>query len=373
MGKRAVVSKSRRSSDQSRDFAGNPDWGLRLTMLAMDRQLTAMPCDCYLIRLIHYASRQALPGQRLWPASQLRKEATVRFLRAQNRAGYDVYFRPFIPGGRNAGYILVDLDSVQPAVLDRMASEGHQPCLVTQTSPGHLQAWVQVNLEPLALPVATAIARHLAVLYQADRASADGAHVGRLAGFTNQKPHRRLPSGLAPFVKVLQDASVLASQGSSLVETATRLLQSPPRALRQPKVIVSHTSMDDSSPRDSVSHFWAVGRATAEYQKHLRSLRIPQRFTDIDWSIADFWIAKVLISQGASLEEVRNVLRWGSPHFPRGHSDPEDYLHRTVRRALHEWTRETFPALDQQVCPTDPPRARPCVAHTADAASRGWK
>jgi hypothetical protein len=89
------------------------DRGLWLSMRALDRQLAAMPCRLYQIRLVHYARRQAFPGQRLWRASQLAAPATVRFLRARNRAGYDVYFRPYV-GEHNAGYILLDLDGGPP-------------------------------------------------------------------------------------------------------------------------------------------------------------------------------------------------------------------------------------------------------------------
>ena len=71
------------------------DRGLWLSMRALDRQLTARPCHLYQIRLVHYASRRAFPGERLWRASQLAAAATVRFLRARNREGYDVYFRPY--------------------------------------------------------------------------------------------------------------------------------------------------------------------------------------------------------------------------------------------------------------------------------------
>jgi len=74
--------------------------------------------------------------------------------------------------------------------------------------------------EPSTLParVATVIARHLARLCLAGRGSAEGRHLGQLAGFTNQKPQRRLPTGLAPWVRVLQTLGALASQGPSLVE-----------------------------------------------------------------------------------------------------------------------------------------------------------
>src|SRR5262245_24873035 len=109
-----------------------------------------MPQELYLVRLIHHATRTAFPGERLWTATQLGQESTVRFLRVRNREGCDVYVQLYADN-RNAGYILLDLDHANAATLERMRVNEHQPCVVLQTSPGHLQAWIQVSavyLEP---------------------------------------------------------------------------------------------------------------------------------------------------------------------------------------------------------------------------------
>jgi DNA primase RepB-like protein len=148
------------------------DSGFFLTLQALRRQLAAMPCDFYLIRLIQRHTRKALPGDRVWTAPQVLFGRTVSFLRARNREGYDVYFQPYA-FQRNAGYILVDLDRADPAALDTMRANGHQPCVVIETSPGHLQAWIQVSSQPLEPAAATDIGRQLARLYQGDRASTD--------------------------------------------------------------------------------------------------------------------------------------------------------------------------------------------------------
>jgi len=326
------------------------DRGFFLSSQAIRQQLAGMPCDTYLIRLIHHSTRKPFPGERLWPATQLLLEPTIRFLRARNREGFDVYFRPYALD-QNAGYILVDLDCAEPAVLGAMHANGHQPCTVIETSPGHLQAWIRVSAEPLPPQVATSISRHLARLYQADRASADWRHVGRLAGFTNRKPQRRLPSGWPPWVK-LQHADVgLAANGRSLVEAAVhRLTQCPTVSRVLPD---KHTLQRDALPSAaSADPALAPTEAAAVYQTWLHRLQIPQCFPQPDWSIADLWIAKELLLQGAPASRVKSVLRLASPRFPRGHSDPEDYLRRTLARAACEITRPPFPArkVPQSLC-----------------------
>jgi hypothetical protein len=319
------------------------DIGFRLSSQAIRRQLAAMPSDAYLIRLIHHSTRKPFPGERLWSAAQLLLEATIRFLRARNREGFDVYFRPYALD-HNAGYILVDLDDAQPRVLTAMRDDGHRPCAVIETSPGHLQAWIRVSVGPLPPQVATAVSRHLARLYQADRASADWRHVGRLAGFTNQKPQRRLPSGLPPWVKLLHASVDLASNSRSLLEEAKQALTqrptlphvSPAAPIFQPASPLSNASLDPALAPDE---------AVAVYQAWLSRLRIPQLFPRPDWSIADLWIAKELLLQGVPTLRVKSILRLASPLFPRGHFDAEDYLRRTLARAARGIsTLAPFPA-----------------------------
>lgn len=47
----------------------------------------------------------------------------------------------------------------------------------------------------------------------------------------------------------------------------------------------------------------------------------------------DLWIARELLARDTPATEVEALLRFGSPNFPRGHGDPEDYLSRTLARA----------------------------------------
>jgi hypothetical protein len=54
------------------------------------------------------------------------------------------------------------------------------------------------------------IARQLACRYGGDPASADWCHLGRLAGFTNQKPARRDLRGYPSWVKIVHARAGLA-------------------------------------------------------------------------------------------------------------------------------------------------------------------
>jgi hypothetical protein len=54
----------------------------------------------------------------------------------------------------------------------------------------------------LEATMSTRAAKYLAERFGGDRASADWRHFGRLAGFTNPKPERQLPSGMRPFARL---------------------------------------------------------------------------------------------------------------------------------------------------------------------------
>jgi len=281
-----------------------------------------MPCELYLVRLIHHATRKAFPGERLWTATQLMHLATVRFLRVRNREGCDVYIQPYTED-HNAGYILVDLDHASPTVLEAMRANGHEPCVVLQTSSANLQAWIHVSRTPLEPAVATAIGRQLAHTYGGDPASTDWRHLGRLAGFANQKPERRLAGGRLFWVKVVHARSGLALSASAML-AVTPQRPAPTRLQR------THRSIGIISAPASPE---LAAAAPQTYRVWMQRLRIIERFPQPDWSIVDLWIARELLARGTPAAEVEALLRFGSPNFPRAHGDPDDYLSRTVARA----------------------------------------
>jgi hypothetical protein len=315
-----------------------------------------MPHSLFLVRLIHQATRRPFPGERLWTATQLLSPATVRFLRIRNREGCDVYIWPYAED-QNAGYILVDRDRAAPDVLQTMWANGHEPCVVLQTSPGCLQAWIQVSTLLLQSALATAIGKHLARLYGGDPASTDWRHLGRLAGFTNQKPQRRTVSGHAPWVKIVHARAGLARNADALLQSA---LHTPALASQGFDDAISEPQLGLAAGRLPVAPPGIEAAEAVEiYQSWTRRWRIAERFTPPDWSIVDLWIARKLLSQGMLAEQVQDVLRLASPHFPRRHTDADDYLRRTVAYAC------SFPA------PAAPRVNGPLKKHAMDCPPHG--
>ena len=210
-----------------------------------------------------------------------------------------------------------------------MRACGHDPCVVLQTSPGHLQTWIRLSTAPLEAAVATAAGKLLATVYGGDPASTDWRHLGRLAGFTNQKPARRTPAGYAPWVKVVDTKVGLAPRAEALLLSA-RALASPPPAL---------ASNTNSSLQGAAPIGIAVSVATEIYQGCMQRWHIRERFPQPDWSIVDLWVARHLLSQRWAPAQAQGILRLASPQFPRHHGHPDDYLCRTVARAAFPYPR----------------------------------
>ena len=145
-------------------------------------------------------------------------------------------------------------------------------------------------------------------------------HLGRLAGFTNQKPARRTLTGYAPWVKVVDTQAGLAPRAEALLQSA--------RALAAPPLPASSAC---SSLKDATGV--TASLATEIYQGLIERWHIRERFPQPDWSIVDWWVARYLLGQRWAPAQVEAILRLASPEFPRHHGNPDDYLRRTIARA----------------------------------------
>ena len=283
-----------------------------------------MPNDFYFVRLLHGSTRTPCPGERVWDIDHLLRASVLRFLRARNRQGFDIYLLPYAEHG-NAGYILLDLDHPMVDVVPQMQAHGHEPCVVLQTSRGHLQAWIRVSTTPLEPAVATFISRQLAHTYGGDWASTDWRHLGRLAGFTNQKRQRRTTSGFPPWVKIVHARPTLASNAEDLLRSAMEVVAQHPTPALQTAIQTPRYGSHECS--------MSTKGAARIYQTWLNRWRIPKRFPQVDWSIVDLWLARKLLAIGISPSQGEAIIRLGSPDFPRQHGNPQDYLRRTLARA----------------------------------------
>jgi hypothetical protein len=160
--------------------------------VAMD-QLEAMGAGAFDIGVKRFDGAMLLRER--WGAKQVLK--SLLWLRRENLNRGHIYVRPAGVHGLSL------VDDLTAGALARMKAEGFAPAAVVETSPGNLQAWLKHG-ETLDEVASTKVAKLLADRFGGDPGSADWRHFGRLAGFTNPKPSRRLASGLQPFARLLE-------------------------------------------------------------------------------------------------------------------------------------------------------------------------
>ena len=120
-------------------------------------------------------------------------ESRVPLLRSHNARGAHIYIRP------SGEHRFTVLDDLHQDGIDKLASDGFEPCAVVETSTGNLQAWLKHD-GVYPTEISTFVAQTLADRYQADPSAADWRRFGRLPGFTNCKPKYRKENGLYPYV-----------------------------------------------------------------------------------------------------------------------------------------------------------------------------
>ncbi len=155
------------------------------------RQLNAMGSERFDIGVLRRDDRMLL--REAWTARQV--TAAIRWLRHENARGAQIFLRP------HGVHALTLIDDVSASAIAAMKDPGIDPAAIIETSPANFQVWLNHG-RVLDRDLSSLAAKELAKRFGGDPSSADWRHFGRLAGFTNQKESRRLPNGLAPFVRV---------------------------------------------------------------------------------------------------------------------------------------------------------------------------
>jgi hypothetical protein len=151
-----------------------------------------MSCELFEIGILRPDGLMLLRSP--WSAKQV--DAALAWLRRENARGAHIFVRP------HGAHALSLVDDLNAKAIARMMDAGFQPAVVIETSPGNFQVWLNHGRILFDRTFSTQAAKELARRFGGDPSSADWRHFGRLAGFTNQKPKRRLQSGLPPFVRL---------------------------------------------------------------------------------------------------------------------------------------------------------------------------
>jgi len=302
------------------------------TTEAVRAQLAGMGAERYDVGVYDRANDDMLL-RREWTPAQI--EASVGWFKGMNAQGRDIYIRPT---GSSGLYLI---DDVPAATVERMRAEGYTPAAVIETSPGNLQAWVRVSDTPLSTEEGTAVARDLAARYDGDMSSANWRHMGRLAGFTNQKKEHTQPNGRHPYARLHDAGGVRATEALAILDRAQvqatqgRRSAAGERAGMEPPR--DQAARREASPRPpaGAGPVSPLGREYAHRARRLLERYPNAALTDLhrlDWMVTRD-VARA--HPEARKEDLMRAIGEGSPRIDerkRGHV--YDYAERTTRYVL---------------------------------------
>jgi hypothetical protein len=266
-------------------------------------QFRAMSCDRFDLGIRRGADQMILrEGE-----GAIEIEEAIKWLRHENGKGAHIYIRP---AGTHSLSLIDDLTADS---IERMKANGFEPAVVVETSSNNFQAWLDHG-QVLEARMSTRAAKQLTERFGGDPSSADWRHFGRLAGFTNPKPERQLPSGVRPFA---------------------RLRSAKGRVYSKAAEFLAHIAEDEQDRRETVKD--------EQTQRCLRQgveVKALKEFHDDaiyagDLHRADMAWAKHAASCGMKLEQVREELLKGRDLSKKGNRKRQiEYVMRTTEKAL---------------------------------------
>jgi hypothetical protein len=224
-----------------------------VTRSVVRKQLCAMGCELFEIGVLRMDSRMLLRSG--WTADQI--DAALAWLRRENARGAQIFVRP------HGAHALSLVDDLNAEALARMTDDGFQPAVVVETSPANFQVWLNHGQIMSDRALSTQAAKQLTRRFGGDFSSADWRHFGRLAGFTNQKPKRRLPTGLPPFVRLHEFEGRTYTAAREFLEDVKSLAH---KARAKSSTRRMRTTSNDDSVR-SLSDFHADARYSGDFHR----------------------------------------------------------------------------------------------------------
>ena len=271
-------------------------------------QLRAMSCERFDLGIRRDAGEMILrEGQ-----GAIEIEKAIKWLRHENGKGAHIYIRP---AGTHSLSLIDDLTADS---IERMRADGFEPAVVVETSLNNFQAWLNHG-QVLEAAMSTRAAKALVERFGGDPASADWRHFGRLAGFTNPKRERQLPSGMRPFA---------------------RLRSAKGRVYLRAAEFLARISEDEQHQRETVKG--EQPHATQRRRTERVGVKALKEFHDDaiyagDLHRADMAWAKHAAGCGLTVEQIKEGLLIGRDLSKKGSRKRQlEYAERTARKAVEQ-------------------------------------
>lgn len=260
-------------------------------------------------------------GERFYKAQEVAD--IIPTLSRQNARGYDVYITP-----KDPDYHYLVVDDMTSKGVRVLRANGFEPVLIQSSSEGNIQCVVKAprsadfkEEQVLANQLVQYLNKELG-----DPNFSGVVHPFRMAGFSNKKEGRK-----DFFTRILHAGHRVCGRAAQALEEmreAVRLAREKQRA-----VVKNRPEKPLERPCADVDDAWGV-LCVESYQSvlgHVKAAGWP-----LDMSRVDFRVAKILLREGVPSSDVEALLLSYSEGLYERHSNPVDYVHRTVANALIE-------------------------------------
>lgn len=260
-------------------------------------------------------------GERFYKAQEVAD--IIPTLSRQNARGYDVYITP-----KDPDYHYLVVDDMTSKGVRVLRANGYEPVLIQSSSEGNMQCVVKAprsagfkEEQVLANQLVQYLNKELG-----DPNFSGVVHPFRMAGFSNKKEGRK-----DFFTRILHAGHRVCGRAAQVLEEMredVRLAREKQRA-----VVKNRPEKPLERPCADVDDAWGV-LCVESYQSvlgHVKAAGWP-----LDMSRVDFRVAKILLREGVPNSDVEALLLSYSEGLYERHSNPVDYVHRTVVNALIE-------------------------------------
>jgi hypothetical protein len=262
-----------------------------------------MACDYFDIGILRPDGRMLL--REAWTLSQI--EESIQRLRRENAHGAHIFVRP------HGAHALSLVDDLSVDAIARMKDVGFQPALVVETSSQNFQVWLNHG-RTLDRSMSSCAAKELAKHFGGDLSSADWRHFGRLAGFTNRKPERLLPNGLAPFVRLRQSEGRTYDAAREFLEEVESVAE---KAEAANAILTTSHSISNENPVRPLTEFHVDSRYAGDLHR-----------ADMAWALH-------AASRGLSEQQIGDEILHARDLTKKGAIQRQiNYAQRTATKAL---------------------------------------
>lgn len=257
-------------------------------------------------------------------------EALIPQLRRRNALGFDVYVTP-IDKARH--YII--LDDMKPGAAQLLAGLGYAPCLVQSSSKDNEQA--VLKMPRIDRQDEQALANR--VVQQLNMAHGDPkfsgvVHPFRMAGFSNKKPGRE-----SAFTRILEAGHRICDKAADLLhqlrQAADDLVERARKKRQQEQIEADAARQAQRSPDRFEVEFDRGDNPERGFRRAAAGVRAWVRLRGLteDASRVDYRASMAMLGAGWSEAQVRAGMIAGSDDLAARHTDPDDYVRRTVSKA----------------------------------------